>query len=84
MRLEDELAAELSKQIADEIDWEILTDIYVQMGHTRVIVDADINKEWELKVWTEGNCKGNYQYRGSTFIFEDVKDANWFKLRWLS
>ena len=84
MRLEEKLAADMAKQIADDIDWQILSDIYVQMGYTKVIVDADFEKEWELKIWALGNCKGNYQHRGSTFIFEDVKDANWFKLRWLS
>jgi hypothetical protein len=43
-----------------------------------------MNKEWELKVWAIANCKNNFQSRGNTFLFEDIQDANWFKLRWLS
>jgi hypothetical protein len=86
MKLEEEIANTLAKQISDDIDWEIISEIYVCQGFVKVIIDTsdDVNKEWELKVWAIGNCKNNFHSRGNTFLFEDVRDANWFKLRWLS
>jgi hypothetical protein len=86
MQLEEEIANNLAKQISDDIDWEILSEICVDQGFVKVTIDTsyDMNKEWELKVWAIANCKNNFQSRGNTFLFEDVQDANWFKLRWLS
>ena len=85
MTLEDELAAKMSKIMADEIDWEILADILVQSGWFMVDLDhyKDRYQSIDIETWIDENCKGKYKKRSRTFVFEKKEDAAWFKLRWL-
>lgn len=81
---QDQIISSIAKQMADDIDKELLWGMLVSSGWTRV--SAPITKSLaayaELSDWLSANCKQSYKRGGSEFIFESVKDANWFILRW--
>lgn len=81
-----ELEDELAGVIKEEIDWEILSDILNNtLGWTKVLLERYNSNQHavDIKNWIEENCKSNIKYRGTTFLFEDSKEAQWFSLRWL-
>ena len=82
--LEDEIADKLGSNMAREIDREILWGMLEGIGWTRVMLPTLGNAYMavDIIVWLEDNCKNPYERSGREFIFESVKDANWFKLRW--
>ena len=82
VELEDEMAI----AIKEEIDWEILVDILNNtLGWTKVYMERFYSNEHAVDVmdWIAENCKSDVKSRGSTFVFEDAKEAEWFSLRWL-
>jgi hypothetical protein len=85
MTMEEELIEKAGNAMAREIDREVLWGMLEGMGWTRVMLSTMGNGEQavEIIVWLENNCKGAYERNSRDFIFEDSKDANWFKLRWL-
>ena len=82
--LEKEIIEAKAKQMSDEIDREVLWGMLEGMGWTRVMLPTLGNGEQavEIIVWLEENCKQAHERNGRDFIFENQKDANWFKLRW--
>jgi hypothetical protein len=72
---------EAGKKMAQEIDREILWGMLEGIGWTRVMISN--RDDWATTVWLEQNCKGAYEHFRTDYIFEDAKDANWFKLKWL-
>lgn len=84
MNLEQEIAEELSKQMSDEIDFEILSDVLCRFGWTRFDLTrfTDNHHAVDISYWLEDNCKGEYKRNGRRFLFEDSKDATMFILRW--
>ena len=84
MTLEEELLDKAGKQMACDIDREILWGMLEGIGWTRVMLPTLGNGEQavEIIVWLESNCKKAYERNGRDFIFEDKRDANWFVLRW--
>ena len=84
MTLEEELLDKAGKQMANDIDREILWGMLQGIGWTRVMLPTLGNGEQavEIIVWLESNCKNAYERNGRDFIFEDKRDANWFVLRW--
>ena len=84
MTLEEELLDKAGKQMANDIDREVLWGMLQGIGWTRVMLPTLGNgeKAVEIIVWLEGNCKKAYERNGRDFIFEDKRDANWFVLRW--
>ncbi len=84
---ETEISEDLSRQIQEEIDWEIMCDMMRSMGWTVVkmpwdgyMTDSDAHV---LKEWCTANLQGNYNARGNTWVFEKEKDASMFILRWV-
>lgn len=75
--LEALIADDLSKQMADSMDFVILAQL---LGWTHV--DMFYYAMGEVDTWLEKNCKFKYKRHTSLFMFEDENDANWFKLRW--
>ena len=73
------------RKMAEDIDREILWGMLEGIGGTRVMLSTyDSHKQAiEIMCWLEDNCKGSHERHGRDFIFEDEKDANWFKLKWL-
>ena len=84
MTLEEELLDKAGKQMARDIDREILWGMLEGIGWTRVMLPTLGNGKQavEIILWLEDNCKKAYERNGRDFIFEDKRDANWFVLRW--
>lgn len=83
--LEQELADRLSKEIADEIDREILWGMLIDMGWHRVILSRlqDNIHAVDITFWLEENIKNPYQRDGRNFLFAAERDATLFILRWV-
>jgi hypothetical protein len=84
MNIEEEMINRASKQMAQDIDREVLWGMLQGIGWTRVMLPTMGNGEQavDIIVWLENNCKKAYERNGRDFMFEDTKDANWFILRW--
>jgi hypothetical protein len=82
--LEKEIIEAKAKQMSDEIDREVLWGMLEGMGWTRVMLPKliDNNHAIDITYWLEETCKHGVERSGRDFLFEDSKDANWFKLRW--
>ena len=84
MNIEEEIIERAGKQMAQEIDREILWGMLQGMGWTRVMIPTmgDAYMAVDIITWLEDNCKNPYERSGREFIFENQKDATWFILRW--
>jgi hypothetical protein len=84
MTLQDKLLEEAGKDLAREIDREVLWGMLEGIGWHRVMLPTlgDAYMAVDIITWLEDNCKNPYERSGRDFIFESQKDANWFKLRW--
>lgn len=84
MNLEDKIAEELSRQMAQEIDNELMADMLVALGWTKVTYRYHHNKAFYdmIKEWIEKNCNGTYKRLGDHWLFTDQGDAVNFTLRW--
>ena len=82
--LEQEMIEAKAKEMQTEIDREILWGMLQGIGWTRVMIPkfVDNNHAIDITYWLEENCKRAFERSGRDFLFEDVKDANWFQLRW--
>jgi len=84
MTLEEQILHKASKAMANDIDREVLWSMLQGMGWHRVMLpnDTAMLNATLIKEWLSLNCKQSHERYRSDFIFEDAKDANWFKLRW--
>jgi hypothetical protein len=88
MNLEEEIAEKLGKEIANEIDNEIMWGLRVvickEQGWHLVNIDRFVDNEHAIDIthWIADNVKGQYHRNGRHFIFESGKDATMFLLRW--
>lgn len=87
-KLEDEMllnaARQLAKDVDDELVWTILVkDCKLKGWHSASITRFTDNKHAiDITIWIEENIKGAHHRNGRHFIFEDYKDASWFLLKW--
>jgi hypothetical protein len=84
MNIQEEMIEFKAKQLSDEIDREVLWGMLEGIGWHRVMLPRliDNNHAVDITHWLEENCKKAYERSGRDFLFEDVKDADWFVLRW--
>lgn len=82
--LEDQMASELSKQMAEEIDWEIISDMMVHVGWVKVeLPTLGSNKRAiDMNDWMHNECTKHWKRRGKTFLFESKEEAALFRLTW--
>jgi hypothetical protein len=84
MNLEQDIIERAGRQMANEIDFTILTDMLVSIGWRKIILRP---MAWEtgaeLDQWVDQHVKGHYETMGLVWVFEQADDANWFSLRWL-
>jgi len=82
----EQIQEELGKEMAREIDREVLWGMLEGLGWTRVMLPRLIDNYHAVDIgyWLVDNCKHSYERNGRDFMFESQKDANWFKLRWMS
>lgn len=83
----ENLGEEVTKILQEEIDWGVLCDMMLQLGWSKVLISkATANLFYStpstIETWVEENIKGKSRGRGTTWLFEDEKDAMWFKMRW--
>ena len=85
MTLEEEILERTGKDMAREIDREILWGMLEGIGWNRVMIPRFVDNQHAIDItyWLKINCKKAYEGYGRNFIFESSKDANWFILRWL-
>ena len=84
MTLEEELIEKAGNDMAREIDREVLWGMLEGIGWTRVMLPRYIDNTHAIDItyWLEETIKNPFERNGRDFLFEDAKDANWFKLRW--
>lgn len=84
--LQDELMTKASIQMQKEIDAEILRSMFREIGwHEVVLSPMTYERGKEIDKWIRETVKGRSHWaHGLVWLFEEEKDAMWFKLRWLS
>jgi hypothetical protein len=81
---EDTWEAQAAKQLARDIDREVLWGMLQGIGWTRIMLPRFVDNDHAVDItyWLADNCKDAFERSGRDFIFESQKDANWFMLRW--
>ena len=84
MILEEEILDKAGKDMAREIDREVLWGLFEGLGWTRFKISrlTDNNHAVDISYWLLDNCKGQFERNGAEFLFEDSKDAVLFMMRW--
>lgn len=84
--LQDEMLEQSARQLAEDIDAEIMRQLLKETGYHEVVLDWVMTHEvsQEVDAWVEQKSKGNYWNRGLVWLFESETDAMWFKMRWMS
>ena len=97
--LEEEMLDHAAKNIAREIDKELLDDIMIAVLKDEGWIETKVNpaytdigmlsgkyEEWYSKTaeWIHKNAQGEYKLVKGQWLFEDPRDATMFILRWSS
>ena len=84
MTLEEELLDKAGKEMAREIDREVLWGMLKDLGWRRVMLDrfTDNMHAVDITHWLSLHCKHAFERSGADFIFESEVDAVNFTLRW--
>ena len=84
MSVEEEILNQAGKDMAREIDREVLWGMLKEIGWRRVMLDrfTDNKHAVDITYWLEANCKNSFERNGADFIFESEIDAVNFTLRW--
>jgi hypothetical protein len=83
MNLEEEITNKLAEQIAQEIDFEFLTDILIACGWHKVVLQSMTYEHGkEIDQWVASQVKAKYKTMGLVWIFENHGEAVNFTLRW--
>lgn len=82
--LEEEIKNQFSKELSDEIDFEIIAGMMIEMGwHLVELGTLGNNKRAvDIKYWCDEHVKNKFISRGHKFIFSDAGDAINFTLVW--
>jgi hypothetical protein len=96
--LEDEMIDRASKEMAREIDSEIINNIMIEMlikdGWTPTKVNPAFTdmgmlsgrfEDWysQTAEWVHKNAQGDYKLIKGQWFFKDPRDATMFILRWV-
>ena len=82
--ISDELLERMSAEVAEEINWDIISDMLIEQGWVRVVLLGSIPpyKKNDILDWLHVTCLTKFRQRGSEFLFKEEKDAVMFTLRW--
>ena len=81
--MEDRYTDAAAKNLQEEIDAEILFDMLIQFGWTRVELSKLLPPTGKnINNWMHNECKKDWKRRGKVWIFEDREEAALFKLTW--
>ena len=82
--LQDKIISDIAKQMQQDIDGGIMSNILIEDGWTPVqFYFKNNNQAVDIVLWLNRNCKNNWQRLGSNYLFKYRQDAEWFILRWL-
>jgi hypothetical protein len=82
--LQEQIINDAGKQLANEIDFEILCSMLKELGWKKILLRPMTWEDgYEVDAWTGKHIKGHFETMGLVWIFELEEDANWFALRWL-
>jgi hypothetical protein len=84
MNLQQQVLEDLSKQLGDSVDLQILFILLKEDGWIPVSISRfqDNHHAIDITYWLEENIKEEYLRDGRNFIFKDSRDAVLFALRW--
>lgn len=76
----------LANKMASQIDFEILSDVYLSMGWVKLEMTRPVNlfELADIATWLKQNCKGRYATHENVVLFERASDSTWFSIRWSS
>jgi hypothetical protein len=77
MTLKEQITQEIAREMAAQMDFDIIADL---LGWTRIELAA---YDHNVLNWLDKHCRSEYQRHKSSFIFRDPKDASHFILKWL-
>lgn len=83
--LQEKILADKVKELSDDIDSGVIRQMLIDTGWQQVILNPmDWEQSYQIDLWVEDNIKGRIWSRGLVWLFENDRDAMWFKLKWLS
>jgi len=95
--LEQDILDQMSKEIAREIDKELLDDIMIAVLKDEGWIETKVNpaytdmgmlsgkyEQWysQTAEWIHLNAQGDYKLLKGQWLFKDPRDATMFILRW--
>lgn len=81
--IQEQIIADAGKQMAKEIDFQILCGFLEELGWTKVILSPMTKEQGDaIDYWTQTQLAGNFENMGLVWIFEDSGDAINFTLKW--
>jgi hypothetical protein len=83
MSIDVEFLERASKKISEEIDFQILAGMLVELGWTKVILSPmTTEKSNAIDDWVKTKCAKPVETLGLVWLFEDSKEAVAFCLKW--
>ena len=84
--LQERMIEEVSRQMQADIDAGVLRGMLLELGwHEVVLKPMTFEVGNEIDDWVKQQIKGRCHFaHGLVWMFEEEKDAMWFKLRWLA
>ena len=81
--IEEEITNQFSKELSDDIDFEVIAGILIECGWHLVELKTlgDRYRAVDILEWCEEHVKHKYNRRGHKFVFSDKGDAVNFTLR---
>jgi hypothetical protein len=79
--VEEHIDNEISKILQEQIDWDILVKSRILHGGWHKVILSKFDRS-EVEAWCKEHICGEYESRGSTWVFKEEKDYTLFLLRW--
>lgn len=82
--MKQEIFDEIIASIKQDMDNQILYELYIRLGWTHVTLDIRdrIDKISDIEYWLNTKTTKCWLKHGDQFVFEDEKDATMFILGW--
>ena len=81
--IQEQIIADAGKQMAKEIDFQILCGFLEELGWTKVILSPMTKEQGDaIDYWTQTQLTGNFENMGLVWVFEDKGNAINFTLKW--
>lgn len=82
--IEKEMVASLAEEMRKTMDFEVLSELFVLEGYTRIELDYGSKRTWfEVVEWVANNFTGKHREHNGVWLIEKEEDAIMFKLKWL-